>query len=75
MTGATDQDLTPHLTGNQFKLLKIPGYNINISIFICVLLTDRSDDMAKIYFIQYQWRPFDVFLSIEQSLMIYVNLD
>ena len=32
MTGATDQDLTP-TTGNQFKLLKIPGYNINISIF------------------------------------------
>ena len=33
MTGATDQDLTPHPTGNQLKLLKIPGYNINISIF------------------------------------------
>ena len=67
MTGATDRDLTPHPTGNQFKLLKIPGYNINISIFLFVLLTDRSDDMANIYFIQYQWRPFDVCSSIKQS--------
>ena len=75
MTGATDQDLTPHPNGNQFKLLKIPGYNTNISIFMFVLVTDRSDDMANIYFIQYQWRPFDVFWSIEQSQMVYVNLD
>ena len=58
MTGATDQDLTPHPTGNQFKLLTIPGYNINISIFMFVLLTNRSNDMEKSYFTQYQWWSF-----------------